>query len=194
MRFSIRPARVADIPHLAHALMEASGGLTEAVYEGAIPGRSANLIVEHLFSRPGSTTAFTNCSVAETEERVLGSIHAFPMDAVGEAPADPLVPEDRLYLYEPFRHMHADGSYYIMAVAVYPEVRGAGIGTRLIAEAESDARAQGFKEASLNVFAENRGAVRLYETLGYKERARQPVVGHDRIRYGGDYLLMTRVL
>jgi len=194
MSFSIRPAQAADIPHLAYAFMEATGGLAEAVYEGVIPGRKANLIVEHLFSRPNATTAFANCSVAENEERVLGSIHAFPMDAMGEGPADPLVPEDRFYLYAPFEHMHADGSYYIMAVAVYAEFRDSGIGQRLIAEAEAAAKAKGFKEMSLNVFAENQGAVRLYETLGYKERARQPVVGHDKIRYGGDYLLMTRVL
>ena len=194
MSFSIRPAQIADIPHLAYAFMEATGGLAEAVYEGVIPGRRANLIVEHLFSRPNVTTAFANCSVAENEERVLGSIHAFPMDAMGDGPADPLVPDDRLYLYEPFEHMHAEGSYYIMAVAVYTEFRGSGIGKRLIAEAESAAKAKGFKETSLNVFSENQGAVRLYETLGYKERARQPVVGHDKIRYGGDYLLMTRVL
>lgn len=194
MNVSIRPAKTTDIPHLASAFMEASGGLAEAVYEGAIPGRSTNLIIEHLFSRPNATMAFTNCLVAQTEESVLGSIHAFPMDAMGESPADPLVPEDRFYLYEPFEHMHADGSYYILAIAVYPEFRSLGIGKRLMAEAEAVARAKGFTETSLNVFSENRGAVRLYETLGYQERARQPVVGHDKIRYGGDYLLMTRGL
>ncbi len=194
MSISIRPAQIADIPHLACAFMEATGGLGEAVYEGVIPGRTTNLIIEHLFSRPNVATTFANCSVAENEERVLGSIHAFPMDAMGEDPADPLVPSDRLYLYEPFEHMHAEGSYYILAVAVYPEFRGSGIGQRLIAEAESIAKAKGFTETSLNVFAENQGAVRLYESLGYKERTRQPVVGHDKIRYGGDYLLMTHVL
>ncbi len=194
MRFSTRSARVADIPHLAYAFLEATSGLAEAVYEGVIPGRSAELIVEHLFSRPNTTTALTNCLVAENEERVVGSINAFPMDAMDEGPADPLVPADRFYLYEPFEHMHADGSYYIMAVAVYPEFRGAGVGRGLIAETEAAAKANGFKEASLNVFAENVDAVRLYETLGYQERARQPVVGHEKIRHGGDYLLMTRVL
>ncbi len=30
--------------------------------------------------------------------------------------------------------------------------------------------------------------------LGYKEVAREPAVGHDKIRYGGDVLLMTRDL
>ncbi|MGY8994960.1 MAG: N-acetyltransferase family protein [Alphaproteobacteria bacterium] len=194
MQYSIRSAQIADLPHLATALMEASGGLVEAVYEGVIPGRDAHLIVEHLFSRPNTTTDVTNCLVAEHNGRVLGSIHAFPMDAMGDGPPDPLVPEDRFYLYAPFEHMHADGSYYIMAVAVYPEFQGSGIGKHLIAEAESAARAKGFKQMSLNVFAENQGAVRLYESLGYKEVAREPAVGHDKIRYGGDVLLMTRGL
>ncbi len=194
MRFSIRPAQISDVPHLAHALMEASGGLVEALYEGAIPGRETQHIVEHLFSRPNVTTAFANCWVAENEERVLGSIHAFPMDAMGEDPADPLVPDARKYLYEPFEHMHAEGSYYIMAVAVYAGFRDRGIGKRLMAEVETAAKAKGFKEMSLNVFAENQDAVRLYETLGYKESARHRVIAHDKIRYGGDYLLMTRNL
>lgn len=194
MKFSTRPAQVADIPHLAHALMEASGGLVEAVYEGVIPGREAHLIVEHLFSRAESTTSVTNCLVAENARRVLGSVHAFPMDAMGEGPPDPLVPEDRYYLFAPFEHMHADGSYYIMALAVYPEFQGSGIGQRLMAEAEAVGRAEGFKVMSLNVFAQNTGAVRLYESLGYKEVAREPAVGHDKIRYGGDVLLMTRDL
>ncbi|MEM7123233.1 MAG: GNAT family N-acetyltransferase [Pseudomonadota bacterium] len=194
MSTSIRPAAVADIPHLAHALMEASGGLVEAVYDGVIPGRSANVIVEHLFSRSGATTAFSNCMVAENDESVLGSVHAFPMDAMGDGPPDPLAPDDRLYVYAPFMAMHADGSYYVMALAVYPEFQGAGVGKRLMAEVEAAAKTKGFKEMSLNVFAENRGAVRLYQSLGYKESARAPAVAHEKIRYGGDILLMTRAL
>ena len=194
MEFSTRPALAADIPHLAYALMEATSGLIEAVYEGVIPGRSTHLIVELLSSRPSATTSFANCMVAESDGRVLGSIHGFPMDAMGDSPADPLVPDDRAYLFAPFAHMHAEGSYYLMALAIYPEFRGCGIGQSLMNDAASAAKAQGFSETSLNVFSENERAARLYESLGYKERARQPVVGHDRIRYGGDILLMTRTL
>lgn len=194
MDFSVRPANVPDIPHLAHALLEASGGLIEAVYEGAIPGRDTHLIVEHLFSRPETTTSYAHCWVAEASDRVLGSIHAFPMDDMGKGPSDPLAREDRLHLYAPFARMHAEGSFYLMALAVYPEFRGCGIGQRLMAEAESAARSRGFTETSFNVFAENHRAVRLYESLGYRECARQPVVGHERIRYGGDLLLMSRRL
>ena len=47
---------------------------------------------------------------------------------------------------------------------------------------------------SLTVFAENVEAVRLYERLGYAERSRQPIVAHERMRYGGECLLMVRQL
>jgi ribosomal protein S18 acetylase RimI-like enzyme len=193
MTVSIRRACVSDIPYLAHALLEATGGLVEAVYEGVIPGRDTQAIVEHLFSRPGATTAFTNCWVAADGEKVVGSMHAFPADAMG-GPDDPLVPGDRARLFEPFAHLHAAGSYYLMALAVDPGFRSRGIGRRLMAEAEAAARSEGFGETSFHVFAENRRAVALYEALGYRERARLPVVGHRKIRYGGDILLMTRAL
>ena len=80
------------------------------------------------------------------------------------------------------------------AVAVYGEFRSSGVGSALIAEAEAAAKTNGFEEISLHVFEQNMGAVRLYEMLGYQIRARHPVVAHERIRYGGDYLLMTRSL
>lgn len=194
MSFDIRPAEVTDIPHLATSLLDASGGLIEAAYEGAIPGRSTQVIVEHLFTRPEAPTSFSNAWVAEANGKVLGSAQAFPMNTAGKRPPDPLVSPDRLYLYAPFQHMRADGSYFLMAVAVYPEHRGRGIGTRLIAEAEGAARAQGFAEMSLTVFAENVDAVRLYERLGYAERSRQAIVPHDRMRYSGECLLMVRAL
>ncbi len=194
MDFAIRPAQVADIPHLANALLEAAGGLIEAVYEGTIPGRSTEVIVEHLFSRPGAKTSFENAWVAEAGGEVLGAAHAFPVGPGGDSTPDPLARAERLYLYEPFQHLRADGSYFLMAVAVHRAHRGTGIGTRLIAEAEAAARAQGFAEMSLTVFAQNARAVRLYERLGYEERARRPIVPHEKIRFGGDLLLMVRTL
>lgn len=194
MTISIRRARAGDIPHLAYAYMEAGGGLIDALYEGVIPNRETHLIVEHLYSRPDATTSFANCWVAENGETVIGAINAFPIDVMADEPDDPLVPEDRLYLLKPFEHLHPDGSYYIMVLAVYPEFRRGGAGRRLIAEAEADAKAQGFTEASLSVFSENHGSVKFYEALGYKEVSRRAVVDHPLIRFGGDYMLMTRRL
>ena len=65
-------------------------------------------------------------------------------------------------------------------------------GARLVAMAARDrARALGLGELSLLVFADNDGAVRLYERAGFKEVGRQPSVPHPLIRRTGDVLLMT---
>lgn len=57
--------------------------------------------------------------------------------------------------------------HYISNVAVYPEYRGMGIGTDLIAEVEMKARINGAKKIALDVEAENLKAVNLYKKLGY---------------------------
>ncbi len=194
MAIEIRRARVEDIPHMAYVAIQACGGYAEVMYEGVIPGRTLEQIVEHRFSRPGATSSFSNSRIAEDGGTVLGGLHAFPMDLMADDPVDPLIPEERFYIFAPFEHLHAEGSYYINAVAVYPQFQGRGIGRQLITEAESEAMAKAFEEISLHVFAENVRAVQLYESLGYRESGRQPVVHHERLRYSGDLLLMTRKL
>jgi ribosomal protein S18 acetylase RimI-like enzyme len=50
---------------------------------------------------------------------------------------------------------------------------------------------KGFSDLSLFVFAQNAGAVALYEKHGYKVAGRSPVVEHPLLRYTGDVLIMT---
>lgn len=194
MTVEIRNACVADIPHMAYVAIQALGGYAEVMYEGAIPGRTVQQIMEHRFSRGGTTSCISNSRIAEDNGTVLGGIHAFPADLAADDPRDLLIPEDRYSVFAPFEHLHADGSYYVFAVAVYPEYRGQGVARMLMEQAEAEARDQGFTDMSLHVFAENVGAVRLHENLGYHEFARQPVIHHPSLRYSGDLLLMTRKL
>lgn len=192
MVLEIRHARVEDIPHLSWVLIQAWGGCADVMYKDVIPGRTLEQIVEHRLSRSGTTSGLGNSRIAADGETVMGGLHAYPMDLAEQDPPDPLIAEERSYVAEPFRRMHADGSYYIDAVAVYPEYRGRGIARRLMEEALAEAAAMGFDEVSLYVFAENRRAVRLYEFLGYREAAREPVVYHPDLKYGGDLLLMKK--
>ena len=194
MGFKIRNALTRDIPHLAYILLEATGGVVEALYEGAIPGRRTNEIVEHLFSRSGTTMCFSNAIIAEEGDAVLGGLHAYPVEAQAHDPADPLIAEDRLSVIKPFGELHCTGGYYIVAVALYPEARNKGIAKRLLQQAESNAKNQGFEQISLHVFEQNNVARSLYTRIGYQEQARRPVVAHPRIKYGGDIVLMTKSL
>jgi ribosomal-protein-alanine N-acetyltransferase len=56
---------------------------------------------------------------------------------------------------------------HINNVAVLPQFRGQGIGTTLMQHVLIEARRLGARRATLEVRASNRGALRLYERLGF---------------------------
>ena len=58
--------------------------------------------------------------------------------------------------------------FHIDLVAVVPSSRGLGVGTALMLRAEENAESTGKRTMSLGVIAENEGAIRLYERLGYR--------------------------
>ena len=58
--------------------------------------------------------------------------------------------------------------FKIDSLAVDPSLRGMGVGTALMQKAEEKAEATGKRTMSLGVIAENEGAIRLYERLGYR--------------------------
>jgi ribosomal protein S18 acetylase RimI-like enzyme len=58
-------------------------------------------------------------------------------------------------------------------MATIEELRGLGIGTHLIAAAESRIRKRGVSVAQLDVELDNPGARALYERLGYREAGRR---------------------
>lgn len=65
----------------------------------------------------------------------------------------------------------------IAAVGVVPEMRGRGLGRRIMNEALADARTRGDRSVCLEVIEENVAALSLYEALGF--RARRRLVGYD---------------
>jgi ribosomal protein S18 acetylase RimI-like enzyme len=113
------------------------------------------------------------------------------MDEEDKLEPDPLIPPDRLRYWQPLKELRAPGSFYVCSLAVLPDFRGRGIGTRLLSIADSRARRAGIGKLSLHVFEGNTEAVRLYERNGLNVVDRRPVVPHPLIRYTGDFLLMV---
>ncbi len=92
---------------------------------------------------------------------------------------------------EPYAGLEAPGSYYVSAMAVFPEHRGSGLGSRMLEIARERARRSGCEQVSLLVFGQNERAVELYERNGFEVTGRAPVVSHEKIHYTGEVLLMT---
>ena len=61
---------------------------------------------------------------------------------------------------------------HLWAVRVFPPLRGAGLGARLLEEAERRAAALGAGQVELSVECENEAARRFYRRLGYRRVAR----------------------
>ena len=84
------------------------------------------------------------------------------------------------------------GSWYLNALATYPEHQGRGVASRLIEDSVERARRLGCNLASLIVASENGQAKRLYEHLGFSGVASRPVIPYPGCLHGGDWILMTR--
>ena len=81
----------------------------------------------------------------------------------------------------------------VRAVVVDRGARRAGVGSRLLARAEEEARARGFEALRLTVMATNEHAIALYLRAGYIELGRYP----DEFRVNGrsvDDVLMGKRL
>ena len=67
-----------------------------------------------------------------------------------------------------------EGDFYIQSIAVESNLRGAGIGSRLMNDIEKRAIESGSKRLSLDVSAKNEGAKRLYKRLEMREVSEWP--------------------
>jgi ribosomal protein S18 acetylase RimI-like enzyme len=127
--------------------------------------------------------------VAERRGEVTGMLVAFPVEEPDSDAGDP--DEEVDPVLKPYSVLERPGSFYICGMALFPEYRGHGLGTRMLELARQQAYQSGLDELSLIVFEQNAGAKRLYERYGFLQVDRRPVVPHELIHYTGDALLMV---
>ena len=143
-------------------------------------------------ARDSGGFSFRNSVVAEVGGKVAGAIIGYPITAEPEAIDSTNTPA----MFVPLLELEnlAAGTWYINAVAVFPEARGLGVGSKLMRWAEQRASELGLRGPSLIVSDANQGARRLYERLGYKEVARRPMISEQWENAGKFWVLMIRDL
>jgi GNAT superfamily N-acetyltransferase len=112
-------------------------------------------------------------AMTETDLAVIGASLARP----GDDPAVFVAELDGSVIG--FVHVHSHVDYYrrrphghVADLVVAEGSQGLGVATRLLAEAESWARAQGFDWLTISVFDENARAAGLYEHHGFRRDTR----------------------
>ena len=137
----IRAIREAEIPGLEEFLYEAIF-LPEGV---APPDRSIVLRPElQVYIENFGSRADDRCLVAEWDGRIVGAVWTRVMKDYG----------------------HIDDRTPSLALSLYPESRGRGIGSELLRQILSELRAAGYSQVSLSVQKANY-ALRMYRKAGF---------------------------
>ena len=187
---TFRPATRDDCYTIAELFGIASGGVAKYVWRTLAPeypGLTPLEIGARRSAREEGAFSYKNSTVAELGREVIGMLHAYPVQPEQEEEAG--APLD--LVLEPYARLEVPGSYYVSGLAVFPQHRGEGLGTRMLELAKEKARQGGYDAVSLLVFEQNEGAVELYRRNGFRVVDRAPVVPHESIRYTGEVLLMT---
>jgi ribosomal protein S18 acetylase RimI-like enzyme len=202
-----RSATVNDCYTIAQLFRIASDGVADYIWSTLTddyPGLTPVEIGATRYASEESLFSYKNCVLAERNGNPIGMMLTFPI-AESEHPETPLEdknnPEKNDTNAEPITSNEPDvlapyglealGSWYICALALFPEFRGQGIGTQFLAIANQQAAARGFSELSLLCFEQNTRAFKLYQRHGFSVIDRTEVVPHPLIHHTGDILLMT---
>lgn len=191
MTFRLRPARKDDARTLALLIDMAGEGFGSYLWsQSARPDESPLDVGMRRAQREEGGFSYRHATLAEADGDVAGLLLGYRLDDPYDTGDVHSLPE----LIRPLVELEAEapGSWYVNALAVFPEFRGCGLGTVLLAEAERIAPSSGAARLSLIVADENEGAKRLYLREGYSVAARRPLVPFPGLGHGGDWVLMTK--
>lgn len=191
----IRPARREDARHLAALINIAGEGIPRWRWSRAAPNTASAeadwlaVGIERAQSDEGSFSwrhAWVVEQSGDVAAMLLGYVQpdSDPSDELAQLPdvVRPLVELEAL----------APGSWYVNALAAYPQYRGQGLGSRLLAVAEGMARLGASNTLSIVVAEQNHGAVALYERCGYVRVSTRPIVAYSGGEYTGNWLLLVK--
>ncbi len=189
----VRQAEICDARALAKLIDIAGEGIPNWLWSQSCQSGQTPLDVGAERARR-DTGGFShkNALVAEHAGEVMGMVLSYAID---EAPSDN--PDDLPAPIAPFVELEAQsvGTWYINALAVFAGGRQDGIGSKLLCAAEAQAAAAGRQVMSIQVYAQNTGALRLYDRCGYHIAARSKVRLHPcQPYYTGDVLLLLKRL
>lgn len=191
--FQLRPARKEDAQSLALLIDIAGEGFGKYLWsQSAGPGESPLDVGMKRARREEGGFSYRNATLAECEGKIAGLLLGYRLD-------DPYDTGDLGSLPDMIRPLVelescAPGSWYINALAAFPQYRDRGLGTLLLRQADRLAKLSDARIVSLIVAEENGDAMRFYLRNGYREETRRPLVPFPGLGHGGDWVLMTKAI
>lgn len=179
----IRPAN----PHYGEGLLFARY-MDQAAegFFGFMLGRNSEQIMASAFCESGHSLSFEHVVFAEHDGVIAGMSSAFTGEQHRGFSEEPLRRAAgsgafrmrcvQILLRPLWRILNtvAEGDFYVQGMAVEPDLRGAGIGSLLMSDAEVRARNGGSTRLSLDVSEKNERARKLYARRGMVESSHWP--------------------
>lgn len=185
-----RRATLADVTELAELVQFASEGLALCLWtQLAGCGGDPWQVGRSRVSAEARGISYRNALIAELSGKTVGALIGYPLGDKAES-IEPALPALLVPLHE-LMNMAPD-TWYVHALAAYPEHRGGGLGTELLAHAGKLAADAAKPALSLIVSDTNAGARRLYERNGFRETARRRMVKQEWRHPGSEWVLMTK--
>ena len=188
---TIRDAARSDCAALAQLINFAGEGLPLYLWQQmAAAGEDPWEIGRQRAIRDTGSFSYRNSVVAEVDGNIAGALLGYPLAAEPE----PIDTANTPPMFIPLLELEnlAAGTWYINAIATFPDTRGLGVGSKLMQRAERQASLLGLCGTGLIVSDANAGAQRLYKRLGFKELARRPMLKERWENPGRNWVLMIK--
>jgi ribosomal protein S18 acetylase RimI-like enzyme len=188
---SIRPATPQDAAALAELVNFAGEGMPLYVWAKIAKDNEDPWAVGRArAARAQGSFSYRNASLIEQADAVAAALIGYLLPDVPEA-IDAKMPA----MFVPLQELEnlAPSTWYVNVLASYPQWRKQGLGAALLAHAETLAEAAGAKKGMSVIVADNNvGARRLYERMGYRERAKRPMVKEGWQSSGSAWVLLLK--
>jgi GNAT superfamily N-acetyltransferase len=188
-----RAATFADCRELARFICLAGGGLYEFLFGDLIPLVTPASFLAVATATPLYSISYRNCFVAvdDAASAIIGAANVFPADLLRKE-SHAALPFKRRNHIQPMLELQDWGSMFVNALAVSERHRCRGVGARLLAWAEDQARRAGFDRLSLHAWADNSTALNFYRARGFVPLAVAEIPYDARLRHVGGSILMQR--
>jgi ribosomal protein S18 acetylase RimI-like enzyme len=142
--------------------------------------------------RESAAFSYRNAIIREADNAIVSCLTGYPL--ADDPPSSDYSGLPAMFV--PLQQLEdmASGTWYINALAAYPDHRGKGYGRELLHLAESQALELKKRGMSLIVADSNASARRLYQRAGYHERASRPMVKEAWQHPGSSWVLLVKEL
>ncbi len=195
MTLSLRIAQADDIPFVARILTEVSEGIVETLLENAVPGASAEALLEIALGKNTEPYHLDNIVLADYEGKTIGLLFAYPAQ-LQRVPVimERFLAKERIDAVRDLMEAQAEKALWINTFWVAPVFRGEGLSSVLMNAAGTMARDSGLTSLALHCWGDNARALAFYRKCGFEVK-RDVLFGEALTRrHGGAGKLLVKEL